>query len=243
MQIKYLITPLRRTPCRPWLLMLLTCIASVHSGYAQLTGVNILGDAGLQSGTQAPLSLTVFIPLYYYLANQVKNGQGETINSHLGMNMFLTGVGMGSVDTACWIALFTASASDLLFLQVKETLASVLEAYTGVSIFSNHGQRIINGHRLMQPYSDIFLGWTESHKGRQFYVRQMLDVKIKFDVETFEKERMSLYSKWCGWALALSHARYGDPAIISGYIGESDSFENSISAFSFAYAYQNEKDY
>ena len=94
----------------------------------------------------------------------------------------------------------------------------------------------------MQPYSDIFLGWTESHKGRQFYIRQMRDVKIKIEVESFEKDRMLLNSIWCGWALALSFARSGDPALISGYISESDSFDNSISAFSFTYADPNEKD-
>ena len=82
-----------------------------------------------------------------------------------------------------------AGEKDPLILQVKEARASVLEPYAGKSIFPNHGQRVVNGHRLMQPASDIFLGWTEGRKGRHFYVRQLRDVKIKFAVETFEKAR------------------------------------------------------
>ncbi len=152
-------------------------------------------------------------------------------------------VGVGSVGTACWMMLFVASEGDPLILQVKEARASVLEAYAGKSIFPNHGQRVVNGHRLMQPASDIFLGWTEGRRGRQFYVRQLRDVKIKFAVETFEAARMVLFAEACGHSLALSHARSGDAAMISGYLGKSDSFDKAIAVFSIAYADQNEKDH
>lgn len=152
-------------------------------------------------------------------------------------------VGVGSVGTACWVLLLMAGGGDPLILQVKEARASVLEAYAGKSVFLNHGQRVVNGHRLMQPASDIFLGWTEGKLGRHFYVRQLRDVKIKFAVETFGTAEMTLFAQWCGWTLALSHARSGDPAVISGYLGKSDAFDKAISAFSVAYADQNEKDH
>ena len=136
-----------------------------------------------------------------------------------------------------------AGEGDPLILQVKEARASVLEAYAGKSVFPNHGQRVVNGHRLMQPASDIFLGWTEGRRGRHFYVRQLRDVKIKFAVETFDTARMIVFAQCCGYSLALSHARSGDAAMISGYLGKSDSFDKAIAAFSVAYADQNEKDH
>ena len=152
-------------------------------------------------------------------------------------------VGVGSVGTACWMMLLMAGEGDPLILQVKEARASVLEAYAGKSVFPNHGQRVVNGHRLMQPASDIFLGWTEGRLGRHFYVRQLRDVKIKFAVETFDTAKMTLFAECCGYSLALSHARSGDAAMISGYLGKSDTFDKAIAAFSIAYADQNEKDH
>ena len=152
-------------------------------------------------------------------------------------------VGVGSVGTACFVLLLMAGGEEPLILQVKEARASVLEAYAGKSVYPNHGQRVVSGHRLMQPASDIFLGWTEGKLGRQVYVRQLRDVKIKPAVETFGTAEMALFAQWCGWSLALSHARSGDPAVISGYLGKSDAFDQAIAAFSVAYADQNEKDH
>lgn len=131
---------------------------------------------------------------------------------------------------------------DPLFLQVKEARTSVLEPYAGRSIFPNHGQRVVNGYRLMQPASDMFLGWTEGPK-RHYFIRQLRDIKISIAVETFGCAEMDLYAKWCGRALALSHARSGSSAILSGYMGKSDAFDRAIAAFSLAYADQNEKDH
>jgi len=152
-------------------------------------------------------------------------------------------VGVGSVGTFCWIMLLMAGGGDPLILQVKEARASVLEGYAGKSIYPNHGQRVVNGLRLMQPASDIFLGWTEGRLGRHFYIRQLRDVKIKLAVETFESARMTLFAQFCGYSLALSHARSGDAAVISGYLGKSDAFDKAIAAFSIAYADQNEEDH
>jgi uncharacterized protein (DUF2252 family) len=152
-------------------------------------------------------------------------------------------VGVGSVGTACWMILMVAEEGDSLILQVKEARASVLEGFAGKSVFPNHGQRVVAGHRLMQPASDIFLGWMEGSRGRNFYVRQLRDVKIKFEVETFGADRMTLFAEFCGHTLALSHARSGDAAMISGYLGKRDVFDEAVAAFSVAYADQNEKDH
>jgi len=152
-------------------------------------------------------------------------------------------VGVGSVGTRCWVVLLMDGAGDPLFLQVKEARASVLEAYAGKSVYENHGQRVVNGHRLVQPASDMFLGWTKGEQGWDYYVRQLRDVKIKPAVETFGKVEMIGFADWCGQSLALSHARSGDPSIISGYLGKSDEFDKAIAAFSILYADQNEADY
>ena len=152
-------------------------------------------------------------------------------------------VGVGSVGTWCGIALLLASGRDPLFLQVKEARASVLEAYAGKSIFPNHGQRVVNGYRLMQSASDLFLGWTVGPLGRQFYVRQLKDMKIKLLVELFSPSVMMQYAELCGWALAMAHARSGEPSKISGYVGKSDKFDEAVADFSVAYADQSERDH
>jgi uncharacterized protein (DUF2252 family) len=152
-------------------------------------------------------------------------------------------VGVGSVGTSCWVLLLMGGAGDPLILQVKEARASVLEAYVGKSVYPNCGQRVVNGIRLMQPASDIFLGWCVGRLGRHFYIRQLRDVKIKFAVETFGTAEMTMFAEWCGHSLALSHARSGDPAVIGGYLGKSDVFDEALVAFSIAYADQNEKDH
>jgi uncharacterized protein (DUF2252 family) len=152
-------------------------------------------------------------------------------------------VGVGSVGTWCGIMLLLASSRDPLFLQVKEARASVLEPYAGKSIFRNHGQRVVSGYRLMQSASDIFLGWAAGRGGRHFYVRQLKDVKIKLLVELFNPSVMMQYAELCGWTLAMAHARSGEPAKISGYLGKSDRFDEAIADFSLAYADQSERDH
>jgi hypothetical protein len=151
-------------------------------------------------------------------------------------------VGIGSVGTLCWVLLFMAGEGDPLFLQVKEARRSVLEPYAGASRFSNDGERIVNGYRIMQPAGDMFLGWTSSPK-RDFFIRQLRDIKISVRVETFGAPEMELYATWCGRALALSHARSGDAVKLSGYMGKSDALDRAMADFAVAYAGQNKKDH
>jgi uncharacterized protein (DUF2252 family) len=152
-------------------------------------------------------------------------------------------VGVGSVGTFCAVALMMASEQDPLFLQIKEARPSVLEAYAGKSMYSNHGQRIVNGYRLMQSASDIFLGWAKGRHGRHFYVRQLKDMKIGAQTDLFSRGFMVEYAGFCGWALARAHARSGAPAQISGYLGRSDAFDKAIAKFSTTYADQTELDH
>jgi uncharacterized protein (DUF2252 family) len=152
-------------------------------------------------------------------------------------------VGVGSVGTVCMIALFLAASDDPLFLQVKEARASVLEPHAGQSLHSNHGQRVVAGQRLMQSASDIFLGWTEGLNGRHFYLRQLRDAKISAIIEGFDLGLMQDYARLCAWGLARAHARSGDPAMISGYMGSSEIFDEAIGEFAVEYADQNESDY
>jgi uncharacterized protein (DUF2252 family) len=151
-------------------------------------------------------------------------------------------VGVGSVGTLCFVLLFTAGDSDPLFLQVKEARASVLEPYAGKSVFQNQGQRIVDGYRRMQPASDMFLGWSRGPK-RDFFIRQLRDMKLGPMVEIFGQVEMEFFATWCGKALALSHARSGNSAMLSGYMGKSDVMDKALAAFARAYADQNEKDH
>ena len=153
-------------------------------------------------------------------------------------------VGIGSVGTSCWVLLLMAGDGDPLFLQIKEARASVLEPYAGASIFPNHGQRVVDGYRLMQPASDMFLGWGQGVRHNlDYFVRQLRDIKISIRVETFGAPELDLYGTWCGRALALSHARSGSSVLLSAYMGRSDTFDKAIVAFSLAYADQNESDH
>ena len=169
-------------------------------------------------------------------------GFSHLLNRYELKDVVLKVVGVGSVGTACWVALLMTGDGDPLFIQAKEARRSVLEAYAGKSIYPNNGQRVVYGYRLMQPFSDPFLGWTAGKEGRHFFFRQLRDIKISIKVETFGKSEMLSYADWCGQALALSHARSGDSAMLSGYMGSSDTFDQAIAEFSLAYADQNEKD-
>ena len=152
-------------------------------------------------------------------------------------------VGVGSVGTLCMVGLFMAADDDPLFLQVKEANASVLEPYAGKSLHQNHGQRVIAGQRLMQSASDIFLGWTRGKNGRDFYVRQLRDMKISAIVEGWDVDMLRAYGRICGWALARAHGRSGDAAKIAGYMGSSAAFDKAICKFAVDYADQNQRDY
>jgi len=154
-------------------------------------------------------------------------------------------VGVGSVGTRCWIIFLSGnSTDDPLFLQVKEAQASVLEPYAGKSAYLNSGQRVVAGQRLLQSAPDIFLGWGEID-GFQFYIRQLRDMKggAEFDPDKVKLENFSQYCTMCAWSLALAHAKSGDAAMISGYIGNSNELEDAMVRFGFLYAEQTEKDF
>jgi uncharacterized protein (DUF2252 family) len=158
-------------------------------------------------------------------------------------------VGVGSVGTRAYIALMLGrDGQDPLFLQMKEAEASVLEEFLGPSEFSNHGERVVVGQRLMQASSDIFLGWLHVDSGldgkpRDFYARQLKDWKGSAEIEQMVPKAMAAYGTLCGWTLARAHARSGDRIAIAAYLGNSDSFDRAVVEFSKAYADQNERDY
>lgn len=152
-------------------------------------------------------------------------------------------VGIGSVGTYCFVGLFFSAENHPLLLQFKEACTSVLAPYAGKSDYENQGQRVVTGQRLMQSSSDIFLGWTRSQNGRYFFVRQLRDMKMSAPIEGISAARMKMYAEWCGLTLARAHAKSGDAALISGYLGKTDSFDLAIGKFAIAYADQNAKDH
>ena len=152
-------------------------------------------------------------------------------------------VGIGSVGTHCFVGLFTTADEQPLLLQFKEANASVLEPYAGKSVYKNHGQRVVVGQRLMQASSDIFLGWALGKGGFHFFGRQLRDMKMSIDPEGATTGQFTLYADLCGRTLARAHAKSGDAATISGYLGKSDTFDQAIGSFAIAYADQNEKDH
>jgi len=156
-------------------------------------------------------------------------------------------VGVGSVGTRAWVVMLSgADDDDPLFLQAKEAEASVLEPHAGASRYRNHGRRVVEGQRLMQAASDIFLGWCPAvglEGRRDFYVRQLWDWKRSAEVERLSPRGLETYARICGWTLARAHARSGDRVAIASYLGGGDSFDRAIADFSAAYADQNERDH
>jgi uncharacterized protein (DUF2252 family) len=158
-------------------------------------------------------------------------------------------VGVGSVGTRCWIVLMLGQDhADPLFLQVKEATKSALSAYAGASRYTNQGQRVVAGQRLMQASSDIFLGWQRTAAGldglsRDFYVRQLRDWKFSLDIDAMQPRGLKAYAGLCGWTLARAHARSGDRIAIAAYLGQSDAFDQAIADFAATYADQNQRDY
>ncbi len=153
-------------------------------------------------------------------------------------------VGIGSVGTRCFVGLFFSAENHPLLLQFKEARSSVLEPYAGKSLYENDGQRVVTGQRLMQSASDIFLGWTHGREGRSFYIRQLRDMKMSAQIEEgVSPEQSMLYAEICGRTLAHAHAKSGDAAMISGYLGKSDTFDRAVGDFASEYAEQNKKDH
>ncbi len=158
-------------------------------------------------------------------------------------------VGVGSVGTRCWVGLMLGrDAGDPLLLQIKEAGPSVLEEFVGRSAYVNSGQRVVEGQRLMQAASDIFLGWQRTPSGldgkpRDFFIRQLHDWKGSVEVEQMLPEGLRMYARLCGWTLARAHARSGDRIAIASYLGTGNIFDRAVADFSVAYADQNERDH
>jgi uncharacterized protein (DUF2252 family) len=153
-------------------------------------------------------------------------------------------VGVGSVGTRCAIVLLLGGpeGDDPLFIQIKEAGASALETYLGASPYPNHGERVVVGQRLMQAASDIFLGWT-TYNGRDYYARQLRDMKWSAEVEGMDPVLFTAYVELCATTLARAHARTGDPARIAGYLGNRNVFDQAIASFAETYADQAERDH
>jgi uncharacterized protein (DUF2252 family) len=157
-------------------------------------------------------------------------------------------VGVGSVGTRTWIALLLGrDEDDPLFLQMKEAEASVLEPYVGRTTYNNHGRRVVEGQRMMQSASDIFLGWDRAPDvdgaARDFYVRQLWDGKLSPNIDAMDPEVLGVYGEICGMTLARGHARSGDRVAIASYLGRSEVFDRAIVGFAGAYAEQNQRDF
>lgn len=157
-------------------------------------------------------------------------------------------VGVGSVGTRAWIVLLLGrDGGDPLFLQVKEAQRSVLEPYAAPSAFENQGERVVQGQRLVQAASDILLGWVKATgidgQQRDFYVRQLWDMKGSAKVERMDPVALTAYAQICGTTLAHAHARSGDRIAIAAYLGKGDTFDKAMATFSETYADQNERDY
>jgi uncharacterized protein (DUF2252 family) len=175
----------------------------------------------------------------------LRNDQRQLLERFQLVDVARKVVGVGSVGTRAFIVLLQGrDQQDPLFLQVKEATRSVLEGPLGKSRYRQHGERVVDGQRMMQAASDIYLGWTKrAEVNRHFYWRQLRDMKGSAEVESMVPVALNFYAGICGWTLARAHARSGDPIAIAAYLGKRDTFERSISDFAERYADQNEQDY
>ena len=175
----------------------------------------------------------------------LSNDRRQMLDRFTIVDMARKVVGVGSVGTRAWMVLLQGrDSADPLFLQVKEATASVLEDHLPKSRYNTPGQRVVEGQRLMQATSDIFLGWTRGvQANRYYYWRQLRDMKASALVELMSPFAMTFYAGMCGWTLARAHARSGDPIAIAEYLGADGTFDNAVADFSARYADQNQRDY
>ncbi len=195
------------------------------------------------------LRLSDWRPLYDAFMRDYRNtlqpDRRELLSRFHAQDLAFKVVGVGSVGTRCLVALLTDDQEFPLFLQFKEARRSVLADYVKVKSRTRHeGQRVVEGQRLMQAASDLFLGWTTGPSGRHFYVRQLRDMKISAELETFDAETFAAYGRVCGRALARAHAKAsGLAAQISGYIGKGDALADALLKYAQSYTAQNERDF
>lgn len=204
----------------------------------------IVRETHTEAGTPSNVALDLMLRSYL---GSMTDGRRRLLARYRIVDTARKVVGVGSVGTGCWVVLLQGvDEDDPLFLQVKQAQASVLAPYVDYKLpFAHDGQRVVTGQRLIQGSPDIFLGWGEGD-GKHFYVRQLADMKggVKFD----ENDSVALgafnhYCMLCGWALALAHAKSGDPAMIAGYCGNSDALDDAVAKFATAYAKQTEQDH
>jgi hypothetical protein len=168
----------------------------------------------------------------------------EFLERYRFVDVALKVVGVGSVGTRCFVIVLQGrDENDPLILQAKEATASVMEPYLESSGHANHAQRVVVGQQLMQATSDIFLGWTRGPGGRDFYLRQLWDMKGSVDTAILQPAGLGFYGGLCGWSLARAHASTGDAVAISSYLGTSDTFDGAIADFAETYADVNERDH
>jgi uncharacterized protein (DUF2252 family) len=182
--------------------------------------------------------------LYQVYASSLPDDRRHLLERYRFTDVAFKVVGVGSVGTRCFLVLFQGTNDrDVLLLQLKEAEASVLEPFAGASSYDNHGRRVVEGQRLMQAASDIFLGWGAGVEGYHFYFRQFHDMKGSFPAEGVRAVGLDAYARACGWALARAHARSGEAAAIAGYLGRSDRFDRNVGEFAMAYADQTVRDH
>jgi uncharacterized protein (DUF2252 family) len=202
----------------------------------------VVREALTESGRPIAEGLGVFLEIYF---RSLPDDRKILLSRYRIVDVARKVVGVGSVGTRCWVILMRGKdTDDPLFLQVKGAEASVLAPYARASYYANHGQRVVFGQRTIQGAPDIFLGWGEMG-GHHFYVRQLRDMKGGVDLEPGKapSETLPDYCALCGWALALAHAKSGDPAAIAGYLGKSDGMDDAVASFAVAYANQTDRDY
>lgn len=210
------------------------------------------GPGGLRISSQPPLILPVgadsgvmerVVDLLGRYAATVSPDRRLLLARYAARDAALKVVGVGSVGTRCWIVLMATDDDEVLLLQVKEAGASVLEGPLGARPGINAGQRVVEGQRATQAASDALLGWMRDDDGRDYYVRQLRDMKLSAEVAAMSAAALSDYAGLCGWALARGHARTGDAAVISGYLGSSRRFDEAVADFARDYADQVERDH
>jgi uncharacterized protein (DUF2252 family) len=209
----------------------------------------IVPIAELAENRSAEEITTAVLTLFEGYRRSLQSDRRRLLEGYRYVDLARKVVGVGSVGTRCWILLLLGrDDSDPLFLQIKETGSSVLERYHGRSQYRNHGQRVVEGQRLMQAASDIFLGWMRNKEGldgrpRDFYVRQLWDWKTSVNLDTILPRGLERYAGACGWTLARAHARSSDRIAIAGYLGKSEVFDRALADFAAVYADRNEVDY
>jgi uncharacterized protein (DUF2252 family) len=204
----------------------------------------IVDDPPVVTHVETPGGAAALDKTFREYRSTLAENRRELVERYRFVDFALKVVGVGSVGTRCFVVLLEGrDEGDPLLLQAKEATASVLAPYLTYSSHANHGERVVVGQRLMQATPDIFLGWTRGPGGRDFYFRQLWDMKGSVDITTLRPPGLGFYGALCARSLARAHARSGDSIAIAAYLGTSDTFDGAIADFSEAYADQNERDY